>query len=324
MAMTKTKKQKKLVNYSKWGYFFIAPFFIVYTVFALIPLLNTFYYSFFELYTVGINDVKGPFFVGFDNYVEVVTKFKFFQYLGNTMIMWVMGFVPQILVSLLLALWFTSLRLKIKGQKFFKTVIYMPNLIMASAFAMLFFALFSKGGPVNLYLVEKGIIPEAIDFLTSVGWTRSLVAFMNFLMWFGNTTILLMAGIMGIDQSLIEAAQIDGARASQTFFRVILPLLTPILIFVIITSMIGGVQMFDIPQILTNGNGAPNNTTMTLVMSLNQHLVSKNFGMAGAISVLMFIFTMMLGGIVLKITMGDNKIKKINTTPKKNGKGGRK
>jgi multiple sugar transport system permease protein len=323
MAMTKTKKKKKLVNYSKWGYFFIAPFFIVYFVFQFIPLINTFYYSFFENYRVGLETI-GPNFVGLENYRTVIFESDFFKYLGNTMWMWLLGFLPQIIVSLTLALLFTSLRLKIKGQQFFKTVIYMPNLIMASAFAMLFFALFSKGGPINLYLVEQGILPEAIDFLASTGWSRGLIAFMNFLMWFGNTTILLMAGIMGIDQSLIEAAQIDGAKSSQVFFRVVLPLLSPILVYVIITSMIGGVQMFDIPQILTNGHGTPNNTTMTLVMILNRHLASKNYGMAGSISVLMFIFTMLLGGIVLRFTMSEYKSDKSKDTPKVSKKGGRK
>lgn len=320
MALTKTKKKKKLVNYSKWGYFFIAPFFIVYFVFQLIPLINTFYYSFFENYRVGLTTV-GPNFVGLENYKTVLFDSDFFSQIGNTMIMWVMGFLPQIIVSLLLALWFTSLRLKIKGQQFFKTVIYMPNLIMASAFAMLFFALFSKGGPINLFLVEKEIIPEAIDFLTSTAWTRGLVAFMNFLMWFGNTTILLMAGIMGIDQCLIEAAQIDGARSTQIFFRVILPLLSPILIYVIITSLIGGVQMFDIPQILTDGHGMPNGTTTTLVMALNKHLTSRNYGMAGAISVLMFIFTVVLGGLVFRFTINDESELKKKNAPKKVRKG---
>lgn len=323
MATTRKEKEKKLVDYSKWGYFFIAPFFIVYFVFQFIPLISTFYYSFFENYRVGLTTV-GPTFIGLENYRTVLFESDFFEQIGNTMFMWLLGFVPQIIVSLTLALWFTSTRLKIKGQQFFKTVIYMPNLIMASAIAMLFFALFSKGGPVNLFLVEQGIIPEAIVFLTSTAWTRGLVAFMNFLMWFGNTTILLMAGIMGIDQCLIEAAQIDGARSSQIFFRVILPLLSPILVFVIITSLIGGVQMFDIPQILTNGNGMPNGTTMTLVMELNKHLTSRNYGMAGAISVLMFIFTVGLGALVFRFTAKDSAELKKKNTPKKIGKGGRK
>ncbi len=322
MATTMQKvRKKKLVNYSKWGYFFIAPFFIIYTIFSLIPLLSTFYYSFFEYYRIGLDGLVGPNWVGFDNYVAVITGSDFFGFAGNTFIMWIMGFVPQITVSLLLALWFTSTRLKLKAQPFFKTVIYMPNLIMASAFAMLFFTLFADSGPVNILLTQFGIISEPFRFLTNPWATRGLVAFMNFLMWFGNTTILLMAGVMGIDQSLIEAAQIDGAKSSKVFTKIILPLLMPILIFVLITSMIGGIQMFDVPQILTNGHGTPDRTAMTLVMFLNRHLISKNFGMAGAVSVLMFFITVGLGMIVFSITIRDYKKEKPVSTKKKNSKG---
>lgn len=216
--------------------------------------------------------------------------------------MWVMGFVPQILVSLLLASWFSSPSLRLKGQSFFKTVIYLPNLIMASAFAMLFFTLFSDGGPVNSILMQMGIIKEPFKFFSSVCGTRSLVAFMNFIMWFGNTTILLMAGMMGIDTSLFEAAQVDGATSKQIFFRITMPLLKPILVYVMITSLIGGLQMFDVPQILTNGSGEPMRSSMTLIMYLNKHLYSKNYGMAGALSVLLFIVTGILSLIVFRMT----------------------
>ena len=129
---------------------------------------------------------------------------------------------------------------------------------------------------------------------------------MNFLMWFGNTTILLMAGMMGIDTSLFEAAQVDGATSSQIFFRITLPLLKPILIYVMITSLIGGLQMFDVPQILTNATGDPMRSTMTLIMYLNKHLFSKNFGLAGALSVMMFIVTGILSLIIFKFTNSKN------------------
>ena len=124
---------------------------------------------------------------------------------------------------------------------------------------------------------------------------------MNFLMWFGNTTILLMAGIMGIDVSLYEAAEVDGANSWQRFTRITLPLLKPILIYVVITSLIGGIQMFDVPQILTNGTGNPTDTTMTLIMYLNKHLYSKNYGMGGAISVVLFLLTGALSLLVYNI-----------------------
>ena len=163
-----------------------------------------------------------------------------------------MCFVPQIILSLLLGAWFSDVRLKLKGSRFFKTVIYLPNLIMASAFSMLFFTL-------------------------------------------------------GIDTSLFEAAEVDGATSTQVFYKITLPLLRPILVYVVITSLIGGLQLFDVPQILTNGTGDPMRSTMTLIMFLNKHLYSKNYGMAGAVSVILFIITAILSLIVFKVTGNDKR-----------------
>ena len=271
----KNQKQSKVVSYNKWGYFFLIPFVVVYIIFQLIPLVTTVVNSFYENYRSGLTQI-GPNFVGLKNYATILQNADLWIYAENTLIMWVMGFVPQILVSLLLGAWFSNPSLRLKGQRFFKTVIYLPNLIMASAFAMLFFTLFSNSGPVNSILMQLGIISEPYKFLSNTWSARSLVAFMNFLMWFGNTTILLMAGMMGIDTSLFEAAEVDGATSTQVFFKITLPLLRPILVYVMITSLIGGLQMFDVPQILTNGTGDPMRSTMTLIMYLNKHLFSKN------------------------------------------------
>ena len=171
---------------------------------------------------------------------------------------------------------------------------------------MLFFTLFAKTGPINSILVNIGIFKQSYDFMAHVGSVRGLVAAMNCLMWFGNTTILLMAGMMGIPDSLYEAAEVDGATPTQIFFRVTLPLLRPILIYVMITSLIGGLQMFDVPQILTNGTGDPMRTSMTLIMYLNKHLYSKNFGLAGALSVLLLILTAILSAIVFRVSAKDD------------------
>ena len=293
----------KGVSYSKWGYIFILPFFLAYGLMHLIPQLFTVYNSFFENYREGLTQV-GPNFVGLKNYIALFTPDKngnidILKYTANTIILWVGGAVPQIIIALLLAMFFTSYRLKIKGQQFFKAVIYLPNLIMASAFSMLFFTLFSNIGPVNQILISAGWIDTAIDFFSMKITVRSLIATMNFLMWFGNTTILLMAGIMGIDQSIFEAATIDGANAWQVFRRVTLPLLMPILIYVVITALIGGLQMFDVPQVLTKGMGMPDRTSTTMVMYLNNFLTtSKNYGMAGAVSVVLFIISAAMSFIV--------------------------
>ena len=297
----KSRKQSRVVSYNKWGYIFLIPFIGVYIIFQMIPLVTTVINSFYENYRSGLTQI-GPNFIGFKNYAAILQNADLWTYAKNTLIMWVMGFVPQILVSLLLGAWFSNPSLRLKGQRFFKTVIYLPNLIMASAFAMLFFTLFSNSGPVNSILMQAGITSEPFKFLSNTWSARSLVAFMNFLMWFGNTTILLMAGMMGIDTSLFEAAEVDGATSTQVFFRITLPLLRPILVYVMITSLIGGLQMFDVPQILTNGQGTPERSTMTLIMYLNKHLFSKNYGMAGALSVLLFIVTGILSMFVYKAT----------------------
>ena len=294
----------KAVSYNKWGYIFLIPFVVVYLIFQLVPLISTIYYSFFENYSSGLTQI-GPNFVGLANYAKLFQGGDIWIYFKNTMIMWVMGFIPQILVSLLLAAWFSNPSLRLKGQRFFKTVIYLPNLIMASAFAMLFFTLFADGGPINAMLMQSGILKQAYSFFSHAWSARTLVAVLNFLMWFGNTTILLMAGMMGIDSSLYEAAEVDGATSSQIFRKITLPLLRPILIYVMITSLIGGMQMFDVPQILTNGTGDPMRSTMTLIMFLNKHLFSKNYGMGGALSVFLFIITGVLSLIVFRF----NKIK---------------
>ena len=292
------KKKKKSIDYGKWGYIFILPFFVAYIIFSLIPLIDTVRYSFFEYYRSGIKEV-GPNFIGMANYVSLLHS-DMLKYGVNTLILWVIGFIPQIVIALVLAAWFTDVRLKIRGQQFFKVVIYLPNLIMASAFSMLFFTLFSDGGPINSLLMQIGFISEPYKFLSHAGSARGLIAMMNCLMWFGNTTILLMAGMMGIDTSLFEAAEADGATSTQVFFKITLPLLRPILIYVVITSLIGGLQLFDVPQILTNGTGNPMRSTMTLIMYLNKHLFSKNYGMGGALSVFLFIITGVLSLIVFR------------------------
>ena len=134
---------------------------------------------------------------------------------------------------------------------------------------------------------------------------------MNFLMWFGNTTILLMAAVMGISPSLFEAASLDGCTPTQTFFRITLPMIRPILVYVLITSMIGGLQMFDVPQILTNAKGTPDRTTMSLIMYLNNHLYSKNYGMAGAVSVILFIICAILCLVVYFTLNADDDSRKV-------------
>ena len=276
-------KKNGSISYAKWGYIFIAPFFLIFALFQLIPLGSTIYYSFFEYYRSGLK-IIGPTFVGLKNYITLFAT-DLPKYFGNTLLLWIIGFIPQIAISLLLAAWFTDLRLKLKGQTFFKTVIYMPNLIMASAFAMLFFALFSDNGPVNAALVGMGILKEPFSFLNSVWGNRGLIGLMNFLMWFGNTTIMLMAAIMGVDPTLYEAAELDGCTPNQMFWKITLPYVSP---------MILACFIFTIIDSFTD----PNNVVMGRILDLQS---DWQYGPASAMAWVYFAIVLAAVGIITAI-----------------------
>ena len=304
------KSSGKVVRYNKWGYIFLIPFIVVYVIFQLIPLISTIYNSFFENYMSGLTQV-GPNFVGLANYKKLFSDGDIWIYTKNTMLLWIMCFIPQIILSLVLGAWFSDVRLRLKGTRFFKTVVYLPNLIMASAFSMLFFTLFSDGGPINSMLMQIGLVDTPYKFLSNVGSARGLIALMNCLMWFGNTTILLMAGMLGIDTSLFEAAEVDGATSTQVFFKITLPLLKPILQYTLVTSAIGGLQMYDIPQLFNEGNpvvrvgGSDVNSTTTVVMLIKKYVSAgptQDYGKAAAYSVMLFAFTLIISLLFYKLT----------------------
>lgn len=297
----KKKKRSNVVRYNRWGYIFLIPFFLIFVIFQLIPMVTTIWNSFFENYRSGM-EMIGPNFVGIENFKKLLSSPDIWEYLKNTCILWIIGFIPQILFALIFAAWFSDKRLHIKGAGFFKSVLYMPNLIMAAAFSMLFFTLFSDSGPINSILVDLHVFKEPVSFFKYIWVTRGMIGFMNFIMWVGNTTLLLLAGMLGIDSSLYEAAEVDGATSTQKFFKITLPILRPILVYVIITSLIGGLQMFDVPSVLTGRTGDPVRSCMTLIMYLNRNMTSKNYGIGGAISVFMFVITGILSFLVFKIS----------------------
>jgi multiple sugar transport system permease protein len=293
-----TLKRRKSISYAKWGYFFIAPFVITYAICSLYPLLSTFFYAFFKYVIIFGQEPKLEF-VGLGNFIKLFSPNStggipdMLRYTGNTFIIWIIGFAPQIFFSLVLASWFTDLRMRLKATGFFKVVLYLPNVIMAAAISMLFFTIFDNVGPINQIITANG--GETVRFFTFVWPARFIIAGINFLMWYGNTTIMLMAAINGIDTSLYESASIDGANAQQTFWKITMPLIRPILLYVLVTSLIGGIQMFDIPNVLTKSYGTPNFTTYTLVMFLNAQLGgNRNYGDAGVTSIFLFV----VGGLL--------------------------
>lgn len=303
--------RRKTISYAKWGYIFLIPFVVIYCIFNLWPLLQTFGYSFLD-YVIsqgsvssirggGADTVQNNGFCGLKNYIDVMSSGGIFTVsFWNTIVLWLVGFIPQIIISLLFASWFTDIRLKLKAQTFFKTVMYMPNVIMASALSLLFYTLCTKGGALDTLFGGP-------ELLNKIWGARGVVGFINFLMWYGNTTILLMAAMMGIDTSLYEAAQIDGANPSQVFWQITMPLIKPILAYVVVTSMIGGLQMYDVPYIIGGTAGNPNQVLKTLVSQI-QLGKNSSVGAVSALSVLVFIVSAILGFLTLKM-MDDQSIK---------------
>ncbi len=320
--MAKQQKQKrKTVEYGRYGYYFIAPFFIIFLFFQLWPLIYTIGLAFCENYTdTMFNQEIGPVFNGLANFKDVLfSKEGVFldtftiDALKNTIIMWFMNFVPQILLALLLAIWFTDTRVKMKAQGAYKMLVFMPNIITAATISVLFYSLFNyPNGPINQVLVEWGIIKEAYRFFSYTWSTRGVIAFINFWMWYGNTMIILTAGILGISPSLFEAARVDGASSIQIFKGITLPLLRPILLFTLVNSVIGGLQMYDIPKLLTtSGYGDPDYTTRTITMYIRELAFtgSKQMGKAAAASVVLFVVTLCISLVMFYIMRDKDAIK---------------
>jgi len=310
---------------NRWGYVFVAPFVIVFCIFNLWPTLYTFVLSFTDL-----KGLRTDFeFVGFANFVRLVKDTFFWGALGNTMIIWTFNFIPQLGLALVLSIWLSDIRLNLVGKGLFRAVVYMPNLLTAVSVALLFRSIFGYAAhvtaPANQFLYSLGIqdtkidpitgetVREAFDFFRSVAFSRGLVAFIQWWMWYGYTMIILMAGITSIPISLYESASIDGANSWQTTWFITLPLLRPIMLYILVTSMIGGMQMFDIPFLLTDMQGAPNykiRTTTVYQYNIALGRGANDYAYGSAISIGIFIITIFLALLIFFFLQDRSELKK--------------
>ena len=279
-----------------YGYFFIAPFIIGFLLFGLYPVYNTLSLSLTNTTLMKMNAD----FVGLQNFKRLFADKTFITAVTNTWELWLMNFIPQLGIAMLLAVWFTSTRLKIKGGGIWRMFFYLPNLMMPAAIAALFFSLFSFYGPVNQFLVRNGFMPEAVDFIRSPATMRGLVVFIQWWLWYGQTTIILMAAMTSISVSLYEAALMDGASGWQSFRFVTLPLIKPVMIYVLVTSLVGGMQMYDIPYLLTDGRGSPANSILTnnILMYMRFRSSQGHIGAASAVGVMVFIMTTIVAMLI--------------------------
>ena len=302
-------KKNKSFSYAKYGYLFSIPFVVVYAIFSLYPTINTALLGFTN--AKGMTGLTNWEFLEwgslFKNFQQVLKNPIFIKSLKNTIILWVVNFIPQISLALILTAWFTSRRNELKGQGLMKVIFYMPNIITAASIALLFNKLFAYPvGPVNSLLQSLGILDAPTDFLTSSSSTRGIISFIQFWMWYGHTMIILISGVLGINPELYEAAELDGASGSQMFWKITIPNLKTILLYTMITSMIGGLNMYDIPQLFNKGN--PANSTLTTNMYIYNQAFSGSYmyARAAAASMIMFII-IAIASIFVFLAFNDEK-----------------
>ncbi len=305
--------RKNNISYAKYGYLFSIPFVLAFLIFNLYPTIYTVIIGFTDLRGLGRTTFKfleDP----FENYKSILNNATFIRSLQTTFIIWIFNFIPQVLLALLLTAWFTNRRLKVKAQGLFKVLIYMPNIITAATIAILFNSLTGyPKGPLNDLLMKLGILDAPMNFHLQSGTARGVVSFIQFWMWYGHSMIILIAGVLGINPTLFEAAEVDGATPTQIFFKITLPRLKTILLYVLVTGLIGGIQMFDIPRLFLWGG--PDNATLTSsVFIYNQAFAgSYLYNRASAASMIVFIIILVLSGIMF-YSMRDRaeiKLKKV-------------
>ena len=258
---------------------------IVFLTFNIYPVARTLYLSFTDYSGFNI-----PTWTGLENYIRVFKDKLFWEAFGNMAKMWSVNIILQLGIAFLLTMVFSDMKYRMRGLSIFRALFYLPNLIAATSVAYLFKTMMDwKYGSFNQILKGIGIVDQGVDWLGTPSLLRIVVGVIGGWMWFGNSFIMLMAGVQGINKDYYEAASIDGAGRWTIFGKITLPLLKPIMLYVAITSLIGGLQLFDIPYLMTLGQQKQARAVNTPVMHLyNMAFKNRQIGYAGAIAFILF------------------------------------
>ena len=298
------KKNSKLTAFNKWGFIFCVPFIIVFCIFSVYPVLRTLYLSFTDLKLVGV-----PNFIGVKNYQRVITDKFFWIALWNTVRIWILNIILQLGLAFLLMMVFSDVKYKMKGLAAYRIIYYLPNLIAATSIAFLFKTLLDwRYGTFNIMINEISKVfhmnYSPINWLDSSAMAGVSIAVIQSWMWFGNSFLLLMAAVQGINNDYFEAAAIDGAGRWVIFGRITLPLIKPIMLYVAITSLIGGLQMFDLPFLMESPSSSAYASVQTVMMYLYKFGFQNgttNVGYASAIAYMLFLIILTVSILQLKI-----------------------
>ncbi|GGH09109.1 carbohydrate ABC transporter permease [Paenibacillus segetis] len=283
------KSKKPFLNETRrsriTAYTFISPFFILFAIFGLYPILFTIYLSFFKW------DALGPMkYVGFKNYHLIIDDPTFWISFSNTLIMALMGTVPQLILALFVAVMLNSAINRYK--KTFRLLFFMPNITSIVAVTLVFSTMFGNNGMINWVLNSLGMDNVAFNS----GWWGVKIAISTMVMWrwMGYNAIIFLSGLQSIPTDIYEASRIDGANRSQQLLFITLPLLRPFILFVTLISTIGSLQLFTEPYVFLgqSGSGATRQEGVTMVTYLYNEAFSNGFfGTAAASAVMLLIAT---------------------------------
>lgn len=303
MANAAAKKTKKK-NYNNVAYLFILPFVVVFLIFNVYPVLRTLYLSFTNYRGFG---EAVP--VGFANYQRVLTDKFFWRSLWNTVRIWGVNIVLQLGLAFLLTIVFSDIKYKVKGLGVYRAIYYLPNLIACTSVAFLFKTLLDwRFGTFNQIIsaIYKlfGARYNPVNWLGTAATAGTTIAVISAWMWFGNSFIMLMAGVQGISKDYFEAAAIDGAGRWKVFGKITLPLLKPILLYVAVTSLIGGLQMFDLPFLMSGKADAAYSSVQTVVMYMYKfgfETGTTQVGYASSIAYVLFLIILTISVVQFKV-----------------------
>jgi cellobiose transport system permease protein len=286
---------------SRWDvkvspYLYISPFFILFAITGLFPLLYTAWVSVHEWNLIG---GQGEF-VGGANFAYVLAQPAFWTALRNTMSIFLLTAIPQIIAALVIA---AVLDQYLRGKTFWRMGVLLPYIVAPVAAALIFSNMFGdQYGLVNNVLRDLGLSP--IAWHSEVIPSHIAIATMVNFRWTGYNTLILLAAMQAIPRDYYEATMIDGANKLRQFFSITIPQLRPTLIFVIVTTTIGGLQIFDEPRLYDQeGRGGSNGQWMTVTVYLyNLGWGQLNFGRAAAVAWLLFTIIVLIGLVNLFIT----------------------
>lgn len=243
-------------------------------------------------------------FVGFDNYIRLFKDPTFLTTVKNTVIYLIIQVPVMILLALFISVLLNDKTLKLKGV--FRTAIFLPCVTSLVAYSVIFKYLFGNDGIINLFLLKISIISEPIQWLTDPFWAKIAIIAAITWRWTGYNMIFYLSALQNVDQSIYEAAKMDGASSIQTFFKITIPMLKPIILFTSITSTIGTLQLFD--EVMNITQGGPGNATMTISQYIYNlsFKYTPDFGYAATVSYAIVIMIVIFSIIQFKVAGDKN------------------